>query len=235
MSAALVERVRQRLAGAGTAVTAATVAAAVRAEAGGVVGDRDVLDALRLLQQEFVGAGPLEPLLRDPAVTDVLVTGPTEIWVDRGGGLRRARGVRFLDENAVRRLAQRLALAAGRRLDDAQPFVDAWLPGLATDGSVRLHAVLPPVATDGTCLSLRVLRPAAHDLGSLLRGGTFDTDIAGLLHAVVLARLAFLVVGGTGSGNTEHGQEHPYGLLASHNIPWAPRGASGPPQEVSRV
>ncbi|MCP2257981.1 pilus assembly protein CpaF [Streptoalloteichus tenebrarius] len=207
MSADLVDRVRQRLAGAGVEVTPAVVADAVRAETGGVVGDVDMLDALRLLQREFVGAGPLEPLLRDPATTDVLVCAPGEVWVDRGGGLSRVHDVHFADEDAVRRLAQRLALIAGRRLDDAQPFVDGWLPAPAgpaggTGGSVRLHAVLPPIASRGTCLSLRVLRPAAHDLDALLRLGAFGPGTAHLLRSVVRARLSFLVVGGTGSGKT---------------------------------
>ncbi|MGI9062568.1 MAG: TadA family conjugal transfer-associated ATPase [Pseudonocardiaceae bacterium] len=193
---ALVDRVRHRLAAQGSAPSPAAVAAAVRAEAGGVVSDLDLLGALRELQQEFAGAGPLEPLLRDPATTDVLVTGPDRVWVERGGPLERS-GLRFADEDAVRRLAQRLALAAGRRLDDAAPFVDGVLP----DGT-RLHAVLPPVAADGTCLSLRVLRPATHGLEALALRGTFDAATAGLLRAVVAARLAFLVVGGTGSGKT---------------------------------
>ena len=201
MSTDLVERVRQRLASSGSGVTFAAVADAVRAEAGGVVGDVDVLGALRTLQQEFVGAGPLEPLLRDPTTTDVLVTGPDEVWVDGQAGLRRT-GVRFRDDDAVRRLAQRLALAAGRRLDDAAPYVDAWLPGAGPSGRLRLHAVLPPIAAAGTCLSLRVLRPAVHDLDELARLGTFDEPTALLLRAVVVARLAFLVVGGTGSGKT---------------------------------
>ena len=91
------------------------------------------------------------------------------MWVDRGAGLERA-GVRLPDEAAVRRLAQRLALAAGRRLDDASPCVDGWL----ADAGVRVHAVLAPVAVDGTCLSLRVLRPAAHDLAALRAGGALD-------------------------------------------------------------
>ena len=104
----------------------------------------------------------------------------------------------FADEDAVRRLAQRLAGAAGRRLDDASPYVDARLPG----SGVRLHAVLAPVAADGTCLSLRVLRPARHDLAALAATGTLDPDGEALLRAVVAARLAFLVVGGTGSGKT---------------------------------
>lgn len=197
----LVERVRQRLAGGSAEMTPALVAEAVRAEAGGVVGDVDVLHALRMVQQEFVGAGPLEDLLRDHDTTDVLVTAPEEVWVDGAGGLRRA-DVRFPDEDAVRRLAQRLALATGRRLDDAQPFVDAWLPGNRQGKRVRLHAVLPPVATAGTCISLRVLRPAAHDLDTLRQLDTFDEQTAQLLRQIVLARLAFLVAGATGSGKS---------------------------------
>ena len=193
----LVGRVRARLASAGGEAGVAELAAAVRAEARGVVGDADVLAAVRVLQREFVGAGPLEALLRDPATSDVLVTAPDAVWVDRGAGLERT-SVTFPDEDAVRRLAQRLAAAAGRRLDDASPYVDARLPG----SGVRLHAVLPPVAADGTCVSLRVLRPARHDLDALQAGGTVDEVGRALLEAVVAARLAFLVVGGTGSGKT---------------------------------
>ncbi|HEX9338594.1 MAG TPA: TadA family conjugal transfer-associated ATPase, partial [Pseudonocardiaceae bacterium] len=150
---------------------------------------------------EFAGAGALEPLLRDPDTTDVLVTGPAEVWLDGASGLRRT-DIRFPGEDAVRRLAQRLALAAGRRLDDAQPFVDAWLPGVGPHGRIRLHAVLPPLAADGTCVSLRVLRPATHDLTTLCALGTFDRRTSALLTAIIKARLAFLVVGGTGTGKT---------------------------------
>ncbi|MBB5956722.1 pilus assembly protein CpaF [Saccharothrix tamanrassetensis] len=191
----LVERVRQRLADGSVDLTSASVAAVVRSEAGGVVCQEDLQQALTLMQQEFDGAGLLEPLLRDPSNTDVLVTGPDQVWVDGTEGLRRTE-VAFADEQAVRRLAQRLAVEAGRRLDDAMPYVDGWLPG-----SVRLHAVLPPIAPS-TCLSLRILRPAVHDLAALEAGRTFDRATAGLLRAVVLARLTFLVVGGTGSGKT---------------------------------
>ena len=194
---ALVDRVRARLAATGGRTTPEAVAAAVRAESGGVATDLDVLAALRLLRQEFVGAGPLDELLRDPRTTDVLVCGGGTVWVDRGSGLE-ATGVGFPDEAAVRRLAQRLALAAGRRLDDASPCVDGWL----ADVGVRLHAVLPPVAADGTCLSLRVLRPAAHDLAALRGTGALDRTGEALLRAVLAARLALLVSGGTGSGKT---------------------------------
>lgn len=196
----LIDRVRGRLVGQDEPLTPSAVAAAVREEAGGLVGDDDVLGALRVLQREFAGAGVLEPLLREPDVADVLVTAPDAVWVDRGDGLDRA-AVEFPDEDAVRRLAQRLALAAGRRLDDAQPWVDAWLPATAA-GAVRLHAVLPPVAPDGTCLSLRVLRPAAHGLDALRRRGTFDEPLALVLREIVACRLAFLVSGGTGAGKT---------------------------------
>ena len=197
----LIDRVRQRLATGGTGITAALVADAIRAEAGGVLGDVDLLDALRVLHQEFLGAGILEPLLRDPDTTDVLVNKPTEIWVDGSAGLRRT-DLAFPDEEAVRRLAGRLAVVAGRRLDDAQPHVDAWLPGSGGDGRIRLHAILPPLAPDGTCLSLRVLRPARHDLAALAQLGTFTPETADLLTKIVHARLAFLVTGGTGTGKT---------------------------------
>jgi pilus assembly protein CpaF len=205
---ALVDRVRTRLAEDGREPTPAAVADAVRAESGGVASDLDVLAALRVLREELVGAGPLDPLLRDPRTTDVLVSGGGAVMVDRGAGLEAAP-VRLPDEAAVRRLAQRLALAAGRRLDDASPYVDGWLAGgpggsgnPGTARGVRLHAVLAPVAVDGTCLSLRVLRPAAHDLASLARLGTLEPAAEQLLRAIVVARLAVLVSGGTGSGKT---------------------------------
>jgi pilus assembly protein CpaF len=201
MSAELIERVRLRLANSGSGVDAAAVADAVRAEAGGPLGHTEVLAAVRRLRHEFAGAGPLEPLLADPGTTDVLVTAPEEVWVDGENGLRRTE-IRFDGEEAVRRLAQRLALAAGRRLDDAQPHVDGWLPGAGPHGRVRLHAVLPPIAADGTCVSLRVLRPAVHDLRALRALGTFGDEGVALLESVVSARLAFLVTGSTGSGKS---------------------------------
>lgn len=201
MRAELIDRVRRRLAEGATEVSPASVAAAVRAETGGVVGHADILDAVRRLREEFVGLGPLEEMLADPSVTDVLVTAPDRVWLDGAEGLRPSE-VRFPDEGAVRRLAQRLALAAGRRLDDAQPYVDGWLPGVGPHGRVRLHAVLPPIAADGTCLSLRVLRPAAHDLDELERLGAFGPATREILRAVVAARLALLVTGGTGAGKS---------------------------------
>jgi pilus assembly protein CpaF len=199
---ALLERVRHRLAEVPGRLSPALVATAIRAESGGVLGDTDLLAALRVLQTELTGAGPLEALLREPDTADVLVTAPDEVWVDRGAGLVRT-DVRFTDEAAVRRLAQRLALSAGRRLDEAQPWVDGRLPQAGYGGTgVRLHAVLPPVAADGTTLSLRVLRPATQGLDALVATGAVPAGAARLLEAVITARLAFLVVGGTGAGKT---------------------------------
>jgi pilus assembly protein CpaF len=141
----LTDAVRARLIGAGLQPTAAQVAAALRAE-GRMLGDTEVLTLADEVRADLVGAGPLEPLLRDPGVTDVLVNGPGEVWVDAGDGLRLTQ-VRFTDESAVRRLAQRLAALAGRRLDDTAPYADARLPG-----GVRRHAVLPPITAAGTTL-----------------------------------------------------------------------------------
>jgi secretion/DNA translocation related ATPase len=192
----LLDRVRARLAVHSELPTRARVAALVREESGGLLGDEAVLIAVRQAVDELAGAGPLEPLLRLSGVTDVLVNGPDEVWVDRGAGLERT-GVRFADEDAVRRLAVRLAAAAGRRLDDAAPWVDAALP----DGT-RLHAVLPPVSVAGTAMSLRVLRRAALTYGDLVRAGAFPGHSGQLLPALVRRRAAFLVTGGTGSGKT---------------------------------
>ncbi|MBD2893550.1 putative conjugal transfer protein [Actinomadura sp. RB99] len=183
--------VRDRLADAGGEATAGRVAAALRAE-DRLLGDREVLALTDELRAEFVGAGPLEPLLRAPEVTDVLVNGPGEVWIDAGDGLVRT-GVRFPDEAAVRRLAQRLTAAAGRRLDDAAPYADARLPG-----GIRLHAVLPPVAANGTCVSLRLPRRRAFTLGELVATGTVPPEGAALLSALIETRAAFLISGGAG-------------------------------------
>ncbi|MFJ9606526.1 TadA family conjugal transfer-associated ATPase [Kitasatospora sp. NPDC101176] len=195
-TAALVDAVRLRLAESGAAPTAGSVAAVLRATRPPLGGD-EVLDTVRSLRAELVGAGPLERLLAAPDVTDVLVNGPDEVWVDRGGGLDRATGIRFADAEAVRRLAHRLATAAGRRLDDARPWVDARLP----DGT-RLHAVLPPIAAGCTHISLRVCRPRPFTLDELVAGGALPPEGAELLAGVLRARLSLLVSGGTGTGKT---------------------------------
>jgi pilus assembly protein CpaF len=194
-TAALVEAVRDRLARDPGALTPHRVADALRA-AGRPVGDATVLAVHEALRRDVVGAGPLEPLLRLPGVTDVLVNGPDAVHLDRGRGLEPA-GVTFPDDEAVRRLAQRLAATAGRRLDDATPFVDVRL----RDGT-RCHAVLAPVARPGTSVSLRVPARRALALPDLVAAGTVSPRGAELLASVVAGRLAFLVTGGTGVGKT---------------------------------
>ncbi|MEU4642647.1 TadA family conjugal transfer-associated ATPase [Micromonospora sp. NPDC023814] len=192
----LASRVRQRIAATATPVTPAAIVSAVRAEpAAAVLGDTALLRMADRVHDDLVGAGPLAPLLADPEVTDVLVNG-VRVWVDRGQGLHQvAVPIGTVDD--VRRLAQRLTASAGRRLDDGSPYADARLP----DGT-RLHAVLPPVATDGPYLSLRTFRQRPFTLDELVRQGTVPRPMAPVLSAVVAARLAYLVTGGTGSGKT---------------------------------
>ena len=191
----LVDAVRERLARDAAPLTPELVARALR-EQGRPVGDATVLAVHDALHRDVVGAGPLEPLLRLAGVTDVLVNGAQQVWVDRGSGLELT-GVRFGDEAAVRRLAQRLAASAGRRLDDASPHVDLRLP----DGS-RFHAVLAPISRPGTVLSLRVPRNRVFTLEELVASGAVGEEGAGMLRLLVQRRLAFLVSGGTGSGKT---------------------------------
>jgi pilus assembly protein CpaF len=195
VSPELVEAVRVRLARTGAEPSAAQVAVALRAEKA-VYGDAEILAVARALCADLIGAGPLEPFLARPDVTDVLVNGPREVWIDDGRGLCRT-SVTFADDAAVRRLAQRLAAAAGRRLDDASPYVDARLAG-----GVRLHAVLPPVAPGGTCVSLRLPPRRTFTLEDLVSAGMITPSAVPMLTAMVTARLAFLVTGGTGTGKT---------------------------------
>ncbi len=192
---ALVDRVRRRLVEHGGAADPGRVASAVWDESHGIVDDAVFAGLQHAVTAELLGAGPLEPLLAADGVTDVLVNGPDQIWFDRGSGMEAA-GMRFADEAAVRRLAQRLAAAAGRRLDDASPCVDAIL----SDGT-RLHAVLPPVS-EHTTLSLRVLARRRLALDDLVASGAVSEPVADVLRGLVAARLAFVITGGTGTGKT---------------------------------
>jgi pilus assembly protein CpaF len=191
----VLEQVRDQLARDGAELTPERVARALR-ERGRPVGDATVLAVHDALRRDVVGAGPLEPLLRTPGVTDVLVNGPERIYLDRGRGIELT-GVRLADDESVRRLAQRLAASGGRRLDDATPYVDLRLP----DGT-RFHAVLAPVARPGTVLSLRVPRARVFTLAELVDAHAVPEEGAWLLRRLVESRLAFLVSGGTGSGKT---------------------------------
>jgi len=191
----LLMTVRDHLARGGAELTPERVARALR-EDGRPVGDATVLAVHDALRRDVHGAGPLEALLVVPGVTDVLVNGAGQVWLDRGDGLELT-DVAFPDDEAVRRLAQRLAAAGGRRLDDASPYVDLRLP----DGT-RFHAVLAPIARPGTVLSLRVPRRRVFELDDLRAGGSVSAEGARLLRRIVERRLAFLVSGGTGTGKT---------------------------------
>lgn len=197
MSAAadVVERVRRRLAAEGWTATASMVTDALRVE-GMVLPESTIVEVVHLLRTEIAGLGLLEPLVRAPGVTDVLVNGPDSVWVDAGTGLQRST-VGFPDEAAVRRLAQRLAAGAGRRLDDSCPYVDARLPN-----GIRLHAVLPPISAGGTCISLRIPRARVFTLPELVAAGTIPAAAAPVLEKIVTCRAAFLISGGTGTGKT---------------------------------
>ncbi|HET6739759.1 MAG TPA: TadA family conjugal transfer-associated ATPase [Kribbella sp.] len=191
----LLDRVRGTLALTGAEPTPVHVAAALRAD-GTICGDAMVLAVVTALRREALGAGPLDSLLAEPGVTDILVNGPDEVYIDRGRGLEFI-AIRTGDEQAIRRLATRLAAAAGRRLDDSTPYVDVRL----SDGT-RFHAILAPIAAPGTCLSLRVPSRKVFTLDDLIALGAVPPAGADILHDLLDSRLAFLISGGTGTGKT---------------------------------
>lgn len=145
---------------------------------------------------ELVGLGPLEPLLADPLVTDILVNRHDEVWVERSGVLQRA-AVAFSGPDAVVAAVERVIASLGLRLDRASPAVDARLP----DGS-RLHAMIPPAAVDGPVVAIRRFRAAIASLSGLIDAGGIDDQGAGLLREAIIGRANVLVCGGTGSGKT---------------------------------
>ncbi|MGW6196066.1 TadA family conjugal transfer-associated ATPase [Kribbella sp. NPDC055110] len=193
--AGLLDRVRSTLALTGAEPTPVHVAAALRAD-GTICGDAMVLAVVTALRREALGAGPLDSLLAEPGVTDILVNGPDEVYIDRGRGLEFV-AIRTGDEPSIRRLATRLAAAAGRRLDDSTPYVDVRL----SDGT-RFHAVLSPVAAPGTCLSLRVPSRKVFTLDDLVAAGALPQAGTAILQDLLDSRLAFLISGGTGTGKT---------------------------------
>ena len=195
VDAGLLDRVREVLADDVGQPSPGRVAAAVRST-GAVLGGARLLDVVDAVHAELSGAGPLQNLLADPDITDVLVNGMAGVWVDRGSGLCRVP-LDLGTADDIRRLAVRLAAVAGRRLDDASPWVDARLP----DGA-RLHAVLPPIVHGAAHISLRIPRRRALSLADLVRTGTVPSAWEGVLRALVSARAAYLVTGGTGVGKT---------------------------------
>jgi len=142
------------------------------------------------------GLGPLEPVLADPAVDEVMVNGPAAVYAERGGRLERT-GVRFGDEAELMHAVERILAPLGRRVDEASPLCDARLP----DGS-RVNVVIPPLSVDGPCLTIRRFRRRGFSLRDLVVGGTLTPALAELLALCVAARATILVSGGTGSGKT---------------------------------
>ena len=149
----------------------------------------DVLD-------ELLGLGPLEPLLQDETITDILVNGHDIVFVERRGLLQRVE-TRFKDEKHLFRIIQKIASAVGRRIDESSPFVDARL----ADGS-RVNAVVPPLAIDGSLLSIRKFARIPIDMAKLVDFGSVPSAVAEVLEGIVSARRNILISGGTGSGKT---------------------------------
>lgn len=151
---------------------------------------------VRQIEDEVMGLGPLEPLLADTTVSDILVNGPHQIYVERGGKLQRTN-IAFHDDAHLLNIIDRIVSKVGRRIDESVPMVDARLQ----DGS-RVNAIIPPLAIDGPILSIRRFGKDALTMDDLVRLGSVSDSIVKVLKAVVLARLNVMISGGTGSGKT---------------------------------
>src|SRR3954451_16049295 len=156
--------------------------------------DRDRL--VEEITDDTLGHGPIEKLLADDSVTEIMVNGPHDVWVECRGRLYETT-VRFNDDAHLRRIITKIASQVGRRIDDASPLLDARLP----DGS-RINAVLPPLSLSGPILTIRKFGRERYDLEDMIRLGTLTRDSVDLLTACLLAELNILVSGGTGSGKT---------------------------------
>jgi pilus assembly protein CpaF len=148
------------------------------------------------VQHETFGLGPIEPLMRDPSISDILVNGAREVYVERRGKLERT-DVHFRDDAHLLQIIERIVSRVGRRVDESSPMVDARL----ADGS-RVNAIIPPLALDGPVLSIRRFSVDPFKMPDLLTFGTLTPTLADTLHASVKARLNVLISGGTGSGKT---------------------------------
>ena len=149
----------------------------------------DVLD-------ELLGLGPIEPLLKDPTITDILINGYSQVFVERYGVLEPTN-VRFKDERHLLRIIQKIVSAVGRRIDESAPLVDARL----ADGS-RVNAIIPPLAIDGASMSIRKFARVPISMDRLIEIGSVPAQVAEVLKAIVKARRNVLISGGTGSGKT---------------------------------
>jgi len=171
------------------------VSEAVAGEAPFLSEEQRTLVEARLIA-DAVGYGPLERLLADPAVEEVMVNGPSEVWVERAGRLELTE-ISFGSAQELREAADRLLATAGRRVDDLSPLADARLP----DGA-RVNVALPPLAVDGPVVTIRRFNPDGFSLADLVDHGTIDQKLAGLLAAAVRDGLNLIVSGATGSGKT---------------------------------
>ncbi|MEI6097354.1 MAG: CpaF family protein [Alphaproteobacteria bacterium] len=157
-------------------------------------GDRALL--YQDLYDEVMGLGPLEPLLKDETVNDILVNGPNRIFVERGGKLTLT-DITFKDERHLLRIIDKIVSAVGRRVDESNPYCDARL----ADGS-RFNCMVPPVAVDGSLVSIRKFKKDKLAISDMVRFGSFTEEMALYLQAAVSCRLNIIVSGGTGSGKT---------------------------------
>lgn len=148
------------------------------------------------IQDEMLGLGPLEPLLKDPTVSDILVNGYRTAYVERRGKLMPA-DICFKDNKHLMKIINKIVSRVGRRIDESSPMVDARLP----DGS-RVNAIIPPLALDGPALSIRKFSADPLKMEDLLRGGTLTPEMGKLLEGAVRGRLNILISGGTGAGKT---------------------------------
>jgi pilus assembly protein CpaF len=148
------------------------------------------------IKDETFGLGPIEPLLHDPEISDILVNTHRQVYIERRGRLEQTPIV-FRDEGHLRVIIDRIVSRVGRRVDEASPYVDARLP----DGS-RVNAIIPPLAIDGPILSIRRFAVKALTMDDLMRFGTLHEAMAQILQGIVKARLNVLISGGTGSGKT---------------------------------
>ncbi len=153
-------------------------------------------DLVREVQHETFGLGPIEPLMQDPTVSDILVNGAHEVYIERRGKLERTNAI-FRDDAHLMQIIDRIVSAVGRRVDESSPMVDARLP----DGS-RVNAIIPPLALDGPVLSIRRFAVDPLKMSDLVTNGTVTPALVDVLRAVVHARLNILVSGGTGAGKT---------------------------------
>lgn len=175
----------------------AAPAEVIRRESAPTAGTAQLLGNLAAMNSQLSGFGPhLAALLQDPQVTDVLINGPQQVWVDSGRGLCKTK-LNFGSPANLRSLAVRLAGAAGKRLDDAAPIADGTLPG-----GIRLHAVLPPLASPYPVISLRCPRAKGLNFTQLVESGTVSTALAPVVTALISRRASCFISGSTGSGKT---------------------------------